>query len=112
MFKALNLTLRFILELILLLSLGYWGFHLDQGLLLKIAAGIGLPLAAAILWGMFISPKATLQLPLIGVLIIESFLFGLSVLSLIDLGFMMFAILFGCIAFLNRFIIIRWKQGI
>jgi hypothetical protein len=48
--NPLNLTLRFLLELFALYSLGYWSWTQHAGL----ARGLwtlGLPLAAAILWG-------------------------------------------------------------
>ncbi len=60
--QAINLGIRFVLELCLLAALGYWGFQLDQGLLLRIVAGIGAPLLAATVWGMFVAPKAANQL--------------------------------------------------
>ncbi len=59
---AINLGLRFVLELCLLAALGYWGFQLDQSLLLRIVAGVGAPLLAATVWGMFVAPKAANQL--------------------------------------------------
>ncbi|MFK4168389.1 DUF2568 domain-containing protein [Paenibacillus lautus] len=39
MFKVLNLALRFMLELILLFSIGYWGFHYGTGLLAQAVLG-------------------------------------------------------------------------
>lgn len=59
---GINLGLRFVLELCLLAALGYWGFQLDQNLLLRIVAGVGAPLAAAVVWGMYVAPKAANQL--------------------------------------------------
>jgi hypothetical protein len=60
--QAINLGFRFVLELCLLAALGYWGFQLDQNLLLRIVAGIGVPLLAATVWGLWVAPKATNQL--------------------------------------------------
>lgn len=61
-FLAVNLGLRFVLELCLLGALGYWGFQLDRGVLLRIVAGLGAPLLAATVWGLFVAPKAANQL--------------------------------------------------
>jgi len=58
-----NLAIRFLLELCALASLGYWGFQLDRGWTLNILAGIGAPLLAAVAWGLFVSPKASVPLP-------------------------------------------------
>ena len=55
--KHANSGLRFLLELAMLASLGYYGFAQFDG----VAAwglGLGLPLVAAVVWGMFVSPKA------------------------------------------------------
>lgn len=56
--QTINLGLRFVLELCLLAALGYWGFQLDRSWLIRIVAGLGAPLLAATIWGMFIAPKA------------------------------------------------------
>jgi hypothetical protein len=56
--KYANAGLRFLLELAMLALLGYFGFAQFDG----VAAwglGLGLPLVAAVLWGMFVSPKAS-----------------------------------------------------
>ena len=54
--KSTNLAVRFLLEFGALGALGYCGFQLDRGPLVKIALGIGAPLLAAVLWGMFVAP--------------------------------------------------------
>ena len=64
--NPLNLTLRFLLELAGLVALGYWGQSEHQGIW-RVAWGVGLPLAAAILWGTFRIPgdpgKAPVAVP-------------------------------------------------
>lgn len=111
MLRVFNLALRFILELVILFSLGYWGFHFDAGIIIQIVLGLGLPLFAAIIWGKIISPKATISLPLIGVLIIEFIIFGTAYLCLISSGFKVFAMIFGVVAIANRYIIIKWNNN-
>ncbi|MGN7356218.1 YrdB family protein [Paenibacillus sp. SAFN-054] len=108
--KGSNLLLRFILELVLLFALSYWGFHVPSGLLVQILLGIGLPLLAAIVWGIYISPKAPVKLPLPAVLLIEALLFAAATMCLILSGFAIFAVIFACAAAINRFIILRWKH--
>ena len=56
--KAINLGVRFLLELSALVALGYWGFTTGDGLAARIGLGIGAPLTAAIIWGTFVAPKA------------------------------------------------------
>jgi len=54
--NPLNLTLRFILELVGLFALGYWGWTQHEGLLRWLLA-TGLPLLAGFLWGTFRVPN-------------------------------------------------------
>ncbi len=53
--NPLVLTLMFLLELALLAALGYWGWTQHEGLL-RVLLAIGLPLVAAVLWGVFRVP--------------------------------------------------------
>lgn len=48
----LNLVLRFLLELYALVAMGVWGWSQTDGLL-RFVWAIGIPLAAAFLWGAF-----------------------------------------------------------
>lgn len=58
-----NDVLRFVLELVALISLGAWGLGTQLPMLWRVVLGIGTPVLAALLWGAFISPKARFQLP-------------------------------------------------
>jgi hypothetical protein len=60
--KAANLALRFLLELAALAALGYWGATVDADTAARVALGVGLPLAAALFWGMFVAPRARVVL--------------------------------------------------
>ncbi|MGG3507596.1 YrdB family protein [Paenibacillus lautus] len=110
MFKVLNLAIRFILELILLFSIGYWGFHFGSGLVAQVVLGIGLPLLAAVIWGMTISPKARIKLPLAVVLLIEFLIFATAVACQVSSGLITFAIVFAFVALVNRLIVIKWRM--
>lgn len=56
------MSIRFLLELTALISLGYWGFKISATTFVKVCLGIGLPLITAIIWGAFGSPKAPWQI--------------------------------------------------
>lgn len=60
--KFANLTLRFLLELCMLATLGYWGLRTGEQLVVKIALGIGVPLLVGMVWGIFLAPKSTRRL--------------------------------------------------
>ena len=84
--RALTLTLRFVLELCALGALGYWGWQTGNTFPLKVAAGIGASLAAAVVWGLFVSPRASIAVPSPVCLIIEVAVFALAVLALVAAG--------------------------
>jgi hypothetical protein len=60
--KMLNVLLRFLLELCMLAAAGYWGFKTGSGWAMKAILGIGLPVLLAVLWGIFVAPKAVYPL--------------------------------------------------
>jgi uncharacterized protein DUF2568 len=53
-----NDGLRFMLEMVLLASLAYWGFSQHAGAV-QWLLGLGAPLLVAAVWGRFIAPKAS-----------------------------------------------------
>jgi hypothetical protein len=71
-----NDALRFLLELFALFSLGLWGFSAWPLPWPGIAFGIGMPLAAAVLWGLFRSPKARFPLGIAGRVMVEVAVMG------------------------------------
>ena len=71
--RTANLGLRFLLELGLLVGVGWWGGHAVGWW-----AAVVLPAAAALLWGSFLSPKARWTIPPPARLVLELALFGLA----------------------------------
>jgi hypothetical protein len=56
--RAINLGVRFLLELASLAAFAYWGATLPRSFPTRVAIAVGLPLIVAIFWGVFVSPKA------------------------------------------------------
>ena len=56
-----NLGLAFLVELIALGVFAWWGALTGGSFPAKLALGIGTPLVAAVLWGLFAAPQATFQ---------------------------------------------------
>lgn len=52
--ESLNLLVRFVLELCMLASVGYWGFKTGDGAAMAALLGVGGPLVMAVVWGTFI----------------------------------------------------------
>jgi hypothetical protein len=87
-----NLAVRFLLELIALTTVGYWGWHQSDGPFRYVLA-LGLPLIAAVAWGSFNvandpsrSGQAPVPVPGIVRLGLELALFGFAIWALFDLG--------------------------
>jgi Protein of unknown function (DUF2568) len=59
---AMNLALRFLLELAALAALAFWGVDTGHSVLGRVALGVGAPLVAAVVWGLFAAPKSARRL--------------------------------------------------
>jgi hypothetical protein len=108
--KAANLAVRFLLELCALAALGYWGFKSGNGLLLKLGLGLGAPLLAAVAWGLFVAPKAAVQLPGPARLLVELVIFGLALAALYAAGQPGLTWIFGIVYLINKLLTIVWRQ--
>ncbi|MDN3354660.1 YrdB family protein [Actinomadura sp. DC4] len=96
-----NEGLAFLIELLALASLAWWGASTGSGLVVHLLLGIGTPLVAAVVWGAAASPKATVRLPLAGVLAVKALVFGAALFGLDGLGHRTLAVLFGVVAAAN-----------
>ena len=108
--KPINLAIRFFLELCALASLCYWGFQFWESVYVKFIFCIGSPLLFAIIWGIFIAPKASLKLPEPYRFILEIILFGVTSVALYVVEQTTLAIILGMVFIINRTLIIVWKQ--
>ena len=80
--RAANLALRFVLELSALTATAYWGFATASGLT-QWVLGLGAPALMAVIWGLFVSPKAKVELPRPAQFAIELLVFAAAALALI-----------------------------
>ena len=108
--KAFNLLVRFLLELCLLAAVGYWGFKTHSSWVLKIIFGIGLPALIAVLWGMFIAPRAIRPLSGIPYLALELILLGSGAVALFASGKTSLGWIYTIILIVNKILLIVWKQ--
>jgi hypothetical protein len=108
--KRLNLGVRFLLELCLLAAVGYWGFKTQSGWFMKILFGIGLPALIVILWGMFVSPKATYTLSGASHLTLELVLLASSSLALFASGKPALGWVSTIAMIVNKILMVVWKQ--
>ena len=87
-----NLVIRFLLELSALLALGVWGWQQSEDSLPFVLA-VGIPLIAAVLWGVFAVPHdpsragtAPIAIPGMLRLALELAVFAFATWALYDIG--------------------------
>jgi len=80
--RAANLVLRFLLELSALTATAYWGFATASGLT-QWVLGLGAPALVAVIWGLFVSPKAKVELSRPAQFAIELLVFAAAGLALV-----------------------------
>ena len=105
----LNQALRFLLELVAIVTFGFWGYSLSPGGF-RILLAITFPLLFAILWGVFAvrgdpsrSGKTVINTPGILRLLLELILFGAAAGMMLDLDYSMIALIFGSAAVIHYF---------
>jgi hypothetical protein len=80
--RGANLVLRFLLELSALAAAAYWGFSTASGVT-QWVLGLGAPALVAVAWGLFVSPKAKVELPHPARFAIELLVFAGAALALV-----------------------------
>ena len=106
--KALNLALKFLLEIAMLAAFCWWGFSLSYGWPIRISAGVGLPVLAAIVWGLLMAPRAKWRLKGVSFHAMEIVLFGLAALAVSR--WWQLSVAFAAVYIVNKILLIVWKQ--
>jgi hypothetical protein len=100
----LNLALRFLLELLALFAMGYWGWTQHSGMA-RYLWTFGLPLIAAVIWGTFRVPghpgPAPVSVPGPARLFIEAIVFAGGVWAFSASGRGSWALVFGAVVLLH-----------
>lgn len=105
-----NLTLHFLLELVALAALGYWGFQTGNGPIIKIVLGLGAPLLAVLVMGTFISPKAFVPVNRLIWVALQLVIFGSAAAVLFSTGHHSLARVFALAVLTNLVVMVVWKQ--
>ncbi len=96
-----NEGLAFLIEVAALAALCWWGFSTGSGAVTHLLLGIGAPLVAAVLWGMFAAPKARIPVPLAGALLVKFLVFAAATIALWAIGRHTLSTVFGVVASVN-----------
>jgi hypothetical protein len=94
----------------MLAAIGYWGFKTGADAAMKMILGIGLPLLIAIVWGLFLSPKATYPLRGISRELLELALFSSGAVALFASNLLVLGWAYTILVSLNKTLIVVWKQ--
>jgi hypothetical protein len=86
MYRAVVLFAVFLCELLALAAFAWFGFALDAPVWLRALAGFGLPIAVAVVWGLFAAPRARFALPGKAVVAIKSAVYVLAALAVVAVG--------------------------
>lgn len=108
--KNANLALTFFLELGVLVALGYWGVETGQGAIAKLVLGLGAPLAAAVLWGLFGAPRGKWHLKGIGRVLLQIIFFGSAALALAAAASIALGVAWALVCIVNLGLNYAWKQ--
>src|SRR3954471_3418972 len=108
--KMANITLAFLLELCMLGALGYWGFTTGGDTIMKITLGIGAPLLAAAVWGIFLAPKAAVKVGEPWHLLLKIAVFGAAVAALFAAGQPGLGWALAIVFVINTVLIYVWNQ--
>lgn len=87
--------LRLILEIGVLVALGWWGLQLNGPPVIRYGVAVGVALLAAAVWGTFVAPNAARRLDDPARLGVELAVFGAVVLALFDAGQPALALAYG-----------------
>ncbi|WP_111720700.1 YrdB family protein [Homoserinimonas sp. OAct 916] len=95
---GINDIIRFVLEIFAFVSLGIWGFLAWPAPWQNIAFGLGAPVFAILVWGLFLSPKAVFRVDLFARSLIEIVIFASVAFAWWSLGQPIVALVFGVVA--------------
>lgn len=104
-----NLAVRFALEMSALAAVAYWGFQTGSGVM-RLALAIGAPGAVAVVWALFVSPKAKVEIPDLVRPAIELAVFGAAAAALVVTGQQGLALAFAVVALVSGTLNHIWDQ--
>ncbi|MGW4248096.1 YrdB family protein [Nocardia sp. NPDC004722] len=102
--SAVNLTLAFAFELVAVAALAFWGVRTGHTRAAKVLLGVGMAVAAMVLWGLFAAPQATYSVPVAAV-VTKVAVFGGAAAGLWQLGYRTAAVAFPVVVAANLAVI-------
>ena len=107
---AANLAVRFVLELVALAALAVWGVHAGHSTLADIALGVGAPLVAAVIWGVFAAPRSSRRLRGPALVVLQMAVLGAGAAALAAAGHEALAAIFAVVVAVNAALLAAWGE--
>ncbi len=108
--KSANLVLAFLLELAALAAFADWGLGSSPETVVRVLLGVGTPVLAAVLWGIFAAPRSGRRLRGLAYLAFKLVFFGAAALALVASGRTAIAAGFAGLALINIVLEKVWHQ--
>ena len=109
--KLVNLAGRFVLELCLWGTLGYWGGGAGGTPIVKLLLALVIVAVVVIGWGVFLSPRRPVELGGAARLALELVLFAFAVVALAATGHPALGAALAVVYVINKALILAWNQG-
>ncbi|MFI0960485.1 YrdB family protein [Streptomyces sp. NPDC021080] len=109
---AANELLAFVVELVALACLAWWGFSTGHGWLPHVLLGVGTPLLAVVLWSLFAAPKARLRPGLPLVLLVKALVLGGGAAAVYGVGHPVAAVVMAIVVVANTAVAETFRRGV
>lgn len=94
MYKASVLLLLFLLELCAVAALAWWGFTADTSVWMRVVLGVGAPLVAVLLWGLFAAPQARIRASGAVVVMVKVIVYAAATVAIAATGHIALSVLY------------------
>ena len=101
---ALNLGIRFCVELATFASLSYWGASINTSAALRTILAVSVPLVAMVAWSRLLAPRAPGRLSGPAALIVELSIFAIATWALVSSGMGLVGMIYASLAVINSFL--------
>jgi hypothetical protein len=102
---AVNLGMRFCVELATLASLGYWGASVHGSMALRTLLAVAAPVVAVVAWSRWLAPRAPIRLNGPAVLTVELSIFAAATWALVTSGMALVGLVYASLAGANAALI-------
>lgn len=102
MIHAFFLLLVFLSEVAAIIAYSYWGFQFHSSAVIKWVLGIGIPVVVVVIWGLFLAPKASMEIPNVLRIIMKVMVFGFAAAGVYSAGRPRLALWFGLCVLLSH----------